>query len=146
MARGRTPGTAAAKQTSGGPYRVGGPASPKRGPRPCALASLRAPKSWGWDPPPPRLPAPRFGARQLSPPGRDKTIRRAAEGRAIRRPVTVVAIADGGTPRSKLLLHDSGIRRCQSILGRQIPLRPGSRLIRRLYGAHLLNQAFPQAC
>ncbi len=56
-------------------------------------------------------------------PGRGKTIGRSDEGRPLRNPVTVLAIADRGQPRLKPLLHDSGICRCQRVLGRQIPMR-----------------------
>jgi hypothetical protein len=79
-------------------------------------------------------------------PGAGKTIRRPSEGRGLRPPATVLAIADCGKPSLKPLLDDSGIRRCQGILGRQIPMRPGRRLVRRVYSRHLRNQAFPKAC
>jgi len=44
------------------------------------------------------------------------------------------------------LLHYFRVCSCQRVLGRQIPMRPGRRLVRRIYSRQLLNQGFPKAC
>src|SRR5438876_1101140 len=54
--------------------------------------------------------------------------------------------ADRGEPCPEPLLHYFRVCSCQRVLGRQIPLRPGSRLVRRIYSRQLLNQAFPKTC
>ena len=55
-------------------------------------------------------------------------------------------IADGGEPLLKALLDHFGVWRGQGVFGRQIPLRPKSRFIRRIYSGQLLDQAFAKAC
>jgi hypothetical protein len=57
-----------------------------------------------------------------------------------------LSIADLGESRLKPLLDNLGIRRGQGVLGRQIPMRPRSRLVSRIYSRQLLNQAFAKAC
>src|SRR4051794_28130750 len=52
---------------------------------------------------------------------------------------------DRGEPYSEPLLHYFRVCTCQRVLGRQIPMRPGRRLVRRIYSRHLLNQALPKA-
>src|SRR6266545_614472 len=54
--------------------------------------------------------------------------------------------ADRGEPCPEPLLHYFRVCSCQRVLGRQIPMRPGRRLVRRIYSHHLLNQALPKAC
>src|ERR1700738_33057 len=46
-----------------------------------------------------------------------------------------------GEPCPEPLLHYFRVCSCQCVLGRQIPMRPGRRLVRRIYSRHLLNQA-----
>ena len=53
---------------------------------------------------------------------------------------------DRGEPCPEPLLHYFRVCSCQRVLGRQIPMRPGRRLVRRIYSRQLLNQAFPKAC
>jgi hypothetical protein len=53
---------------------------------------------------------------------------------------------DRGEPCPEPLLHYFRVCTCQRVLGRQIPMRPGRRLVRRIYSRQLLNQAFPKAC
>src|SRR5439155_11960519 len=53
---------------------------------------------------------------------------------------------DRGEPCPEPLLHYFRVCSCQRVLGRQIPMRPGRRLVRRIYSRHLLNQALPKAC
>ena len=72
-----------------------------------------------------------------------RMVRRAARCGA---PRGLLSIADLGEPRLKPLLDNFGIRRGQGVFGRQIPMRPGSRLVCRIYSRQLLNQAFPKAC
>src|SRR4029450_10701745 len=54
--------------------------------------------------------------------------------------------ADRGEPCSEPLLHYFRVCSCQRVLGRQIPMRPCRRLVRRIYSRHLFNQALPKAC
>ena len=56
------------------------------------------------------------------------------------------ASTDRGEPCPEPLLHYFRVCSCQRVLGRQIPMRPGRRLVRRIYSRHLLNQALPKAC
>ena len=55
-------------------------------------------------------------------------------------------IPDRGEPYLKLLFDNLGIARCQGILGRKIPMCPGSRLIRRIDIRQLSDQALPKVC
>src|SRR6516165_6157531 len=50
--------------------------------------------------------------------------------------------ADLGKPRRKCFFDKFGIRSCQGVLGRQIPVCPGGGLVGRIYNGHLLDQAF----
>jgi len=54
--------------------------------------------------------------------------------------------ADRGEPCPEPLLHYFRVCSCQRVLGRQIPMRLGRRLVRRMYSRQLLNQALPKAC
>src|SRR5262245_45652374 len=54
--------------------------------------------------------------------------------------------ADRGEPCSEPLLHDFRVCAGQRVLGSQIPMRPGRRLIRRTNSRNLLSQAVPKAC
>jgi hypothetical protein len=87
----------------------------------------------------------------LRPAGGYRTLVRGSVGCAagaemIRNLVGDPTIADRREPRLKPLFDNLGIRCCQSVLGRQTPTRPGSRLVRRIYGRQLLNQAFAKTC
>src|SRR5262245_6789761 len=58
--------------------------------------------------------------------------------RLICRPVTsTMRGADRGEPCSEPLLHDFRVCTGQRVLGRQIPMRPNRRLVRRTYSRHL---------
>src|ERR1700736_1156412 len=46
-------------------------------------------------------------------------------------------IAEHGEPRLKPLLDNLSIRSCQGVFGRQIPMRPGCRLVSRIYSRQL---------
>ena len=72
--------------------------------------------------------------------------RRLTERLFLSRLVTIQAIAERGEPRLKPLLDKFGVCCCQGVLGRQIPMRPGGRLIGRIYSRQLLNQAFAKTC
>jgi hypothetical protein len=60
-------------------------------------------------------------------------------------PLGILAIAERGKPLLKLLLDYFGVCCCECILRRQIPKRPRSCLIRRIYKRQLLNEALPKA-
>src|SRR4029077_1638485 len=62
------------------------------------------------------------------------------------RTVTSMRGVDRGEPCPEPLLHYFRVCSCQRVLGRQIPMRPGRRLVRRMYSRQLLNQALPKAC
>src|SRR6266436_3234851 len=70
-------------------------------------------------------------------------IRHSTLGRTVTSPIRG---ADRGEPCPEPLLHHFRVCSCQRVLGRQIPMRPGRRLVRRIYSRHLLNQALPKAC
>ena len=55
-------------------------------------------------------------------------------------------IVDRREPRLKPLLNNFRVCGCQRVLGGQIPIRPGSRLVWRIYSRQLLNQAFAKTC
>ena len=44
------------------------------------------------------------------------------------------------------LLDNLGISCCQRVLGRKVPMRPGGRIISRMDGSQLRDQALPQDC
>jgi hypothetical protein len=79
-------------------------------------------------------------------PGSGKTIRCPTEWRSLKVPVIVPAIADCREPRLKLFLEHFGVGCGQGVLGGHMLLRPNGRLVRRIYGRQLLDQAFAQAC
>src|SRR6266511_3708725 len=74
---------------------------------------------------------------------RDSMRRLIALGRTV---TSTMRGADRGEPCPEPLLHYFRVCSCQRVLGRQIPMRPGRRLVRRIYSRHLLNQALPKAC
>src|SRR5262249_48079603 len=74
------------------------------------------------------------------------SVSRAARVEMIRNLVGDPTIADRREPRLIPLFDNFRIRCCQSVLGRQIPTGPGSRLVRRIYSRQLLNQAFAKTC
>jgi hypothetical protein len=69
----------------------------------------------------------------------DQTIRRPARGRTVRGPVRGPSIADRGEPRLKPLLDYFRVCGRQRVLGRQIAMRPGRRLVRRIYSGCRLS-------
>ena len=77
--------------------------------------------------------------------GKDQTT--GVRSRSRRRPAGRIAVLTHPTePRLKPLLDNFGIRRCQGIFGREIPMRPSGRLVLGAYSRHLLNQALAEAC
>src|SRR5262245_19378298 len=74
---------------------------------------------------------------------RDSMRRLITLGRTV---TSIMRGADRGEPCLEPLLHYFRVCSCQRVLGRQIPMRPGRRLVRRIYSRHLLNQALPKAC
>src|SRR5271166_4618767 len=76
-------------------------------------------------------------------PARDQTTRRPSG--PVTRPGRSPGVTDITESRLKPLLDHFGVCGGQRVLGRQTPLRPGSRLVRRIYGRHLPNQAFAKA-
>jgi hypothetical protein len=56
------------------------------------------------------------------------------------------AIADCREPCLKLLLDNLGISCRKRVLGRKISMRPDGRIIGRMDGSQLRNQALPKAC
>jgi hypothetical protein len=72
-----------------------------------------------------------------------RSIRHLGRGGRSRRPfVRTYLLVDLEKPRLKTLLHHFGVFGWEFVLGRQIALRPSSRLISRVYRRQLLNQAF----
>jgi hypothetical protein len=57
-----------------------------------------------------------------------------------------LAIADAREFRLKLLFDHSSIIRCKRVLGGKILTRPGGRIIGRMDGNQLSEQAFPKNC
>ena len=72
-----------------------------------------------------------------------RIIRHRTRGRTVTSPMRG---ADRGKSCPELLLHHFRVCSCQRVLGREIPMRPGRRLVRRIDSRHLLNQALPKAC
>src|SRR6266480_6893596 len=70
----------------------------------------------------------------------------AARVEMIRNLVGGPTITDRKEPRLKPLLDNFRVCGCQRVLGSQIPIRPGSGLVRRIYSRQLLNQAFAKTC
>jgi hypothetical protein len=70
-------------------------------------------------------------------------IRHGTRGRTVTSPMRG---ADRGESCPELPLHHFRVCSCQRVLGREIPMRPGRRLVRRIDSRHLLNQALPKAC
>jgi hypothetical protein len=90
------------------------------------------------------LPLVRDGTRGVVGLAWDETARLHPRGRTW--PARIPAVTDFAESRLKPLLDNFGICGCQRVLGREIPMRPGGRLVLRLYGRHLLYQALAKAC
>jgi hypothetical protein len=77
--------------------------------------------------------------------GKDQTT--GVRSRSRRRPTRRIPVLTHPTePRLKPLPDNFGVRRCQGVLDREIPMRPSGRLVLGAYSRHLLNQALAEAC
>jgi hypothetical protein len=86
---------------------------------------------------------PRFGRGRHEPALAGQIIRHRTRGRTVTSPMRG---AERGESCLELLLHHFRVCSCERVLGREIPMRPGRRLVRRIDSRHLLNQALPKAC
>jgi AAA domain len=74
----------------------------------------------------------------------DQTTRSSCRART--RLARIPALTNSTEPRLKPLLDNFGVCGCQRVLSREIPMRPGSRLVLGAYSRYLLNQALAEAC